>query len=167
MDDAGICWWQQVGQYAAEPPAWTRLYDSNRNTHMKLDDLIPSKFIKQSDVGEDEITVTIRKVTKQNVAGADEDPEYKAVVQFDEFDKPMVMGPTNLRRVADQHGNDVELWYGKQMILFVDPDVSYAGKRTGGLRVKAIRHPRPTRHQTMNDDDINLALDAERTKTPF
>ena len=47
-------WWHEVGQYAAEPPAWTRLYEQTR-TSMKIGDMIESKYLKQSDVDDEAV----------------------------------------------------------------------------------------------------------------
>ena len=91
-DDRGLLWWQQTGATEATRPAWTRLYETQKETimGMTLDDLLPSKFLKKSDLGDDEHIVTIRKISKTNVARDDKPPEYKATLQFDEFQKPMI-----------------------------------------------------------------------------
>ena len=49
---------------------------------MKIGDMIESKYLKQSDVGDDEITVTVQGLKKVNVARDDEDPEYRWTVKF-------------------------------------------------------------------------------------
>src|SRR5690242_5431239 len=125
-DQSDVCYWQTVGQYAAEPPAWTRLYESNlhKDTDMglTLNDLLDSKFLKKEDLGDDEHVVTIRKVSKTNTAREDQEPKYKAAIKFDEFAKPMIANKTNLKRIAAALGDDIELWTGKQVTLFYDPD---------------------------------------------
>ena len=154
-----IEWFQTVGQYAAEPPAWTRLYEQTR-TSMKIGDMIESKYLKQSDV-EDEVPVTVQGLKKVNVARDDEDPEYRWTVKFAEFPKPMVLNVTNLKRMAKALGDDTDGWTGNQVLLYVDPDIEFGGNVVGGLRIKSIPRkaakPRPK-----SDDDINAALDDGR-----
>ena len=153
-------WWQTVGQYADEPPAWTRLYEQTR-TDMKIGDMIESKYLKQSDVGDEEIPVTVKGIKKVNVARDDEDPEYRWTVLFNEFPKPMVLNITNLKRMGKALGDDTDGWPGNQVLLYVDPDIEFGGNVVGGLRIKSI--PRKvTRPARASDDEINRKLDDGR-----
>lgn len=111
----------------------------------KVGDMIESKYLKQSDV-EDELLVTVQKVGKQNIAKKDDEPEYKWLIRFEELPKPMVLNSTNIKRLAKACGSDeTEEWTGKQVILYVDPDVEFAGNVVGGLRIRAHRPTQPTR----------------------
>src|SRR5690348_13999808 len=94
-DDRGLLWWQQTGATEATRPAWTRLYetDPHKDKHMKLSDMMESKYLRQNDV-DDEVTVTVAGLKKVNVARDDEDPEYRWTVKFNEFPKPMVLNVT-------------------------------------------------------------------------
>ena len=161
-DDRGLQWWQQAGATEATRPAWTRLYepkpDKDMNMGLKLNDLIDSKFLKKEDLGDEEHTVTIKKVSKTNVARDDEPPKYKGTILFDEFPKPMVANTTNLNRIAKAMGNDTDAWIGQQVKVFYDPDVEFGGKIVGGIRVRVASAKR----RSMNDDDINRALDDGR-----
>lgn len=103
----------------------------------KIGEMIESKYLKQSDV-DDEVVVTVQKVGKANVAKKDDEPEYKWLVRFDEFPKPMVLNSTNIKRLAKAcSSDDTDDWIGKQVILYVDPDVEFAGNVVGGLRIRA------------------------------
>lgn len=111
----------------------------------KVGDMIESKYLKQSDV-EDELLVTVEKVGKQNIAKKDDEPEYKWLIRFQELPKPMVLNSTNIKRLAKACGSDdTDDWTGKQVILYVDPDVEFAGNVVGGLRIRAHRQAPPTR----------------------
>ena len=155
--------------YAAEPPAWMRLYETTR-TGMKIGDMIESKYLKQSDVDE-ETTVTVQGLKKVNVARDDEDPEYRWTVKFNEFPKPMVLNVTNLKRLAKALGDDSDNWIGNQVILYVDPDIEFGGNVVGGLRIKGISRARTAAkpRRALSDDDINAALDDGRdtSDVPF
>lgn len=150
-------WWQTVGQLAAEAtrPGWTRLYETDKDRNMKIGELIPSKYLKQADVAEDTV-VTVSGLKKTNVAREDEAPDYKYVIKFEEFDKPMVLNSTNIKRLGKALGDDTDDWIGGKVTLYVDPDVEYGGEVKGGLRVRAIQRKGTLAKAT--DDDINQKL---------
>jgi hypothetical protein len=103
----------------------------------KIGEMIESKYLKQSDVDEDRV-VTVVKVGKANVAKEGEEPEYKWLIRFKEFNKPMVLNSTNIKRLAKAcASDDTDEWIEKQVVLYVDPDVEFAGNVVGGLRVRA------------------------------
>lgn len=105
----------------------------------KIGEMIDSKYLKQSDVN-DEAVVTIEKVGKANVARKGDEPELKWLIRFREFEKPMVLNATNIKRLAKAcNSDDTDEWVGKQVTLFVDHDVEFGGNIVGGLRVKAHR----------------------------
>lgn len=104
---------------------------------MRIDEMLPSKYLKQSDV-DGEVVVTVTALKKTNVALPDAPAEFKFVIQFAEFDKPMVLNATNVKRLFKTLGPETENWVGGKMILFVDENVEYAGNVTGGLRLKAL-----------------------------
>ena len=137
---------------------------------MKVTDLMKSKYLKQGDIGDEEVPVTFKKVVKENVARKDADPEYKAVAYFHEFEKPMVLNATNLKRIAKTLGDDTEDWIGNSMILYVDETVEFGGEQKGGLRLK--RQPLPAsvlRKPTQSDINRKLsdAADEDAEKLPF
>ena len=103
----------------------------------KIGEMIESKYLKQSDVEEDTV-VTVEKVGKANVAPKGEEAEYKWLIRFTEFPKPMVLNSTNIKRLAKAcDSDDTDNWIGKQVVLFVDPDVEFAGNVVGGLRIRS------------------------------
>lgn len=114
----------------------------------KIGEMIESKYLKQSDV-QDEIVVTIEKVGKANVAPKGEEPEFKWLVRFNEFPKPMVLNSTNIKRLAKAcASDDTDEWTGKQVVLYVDPDVEFAGNVVGGLRIRTHKPAPQTRQVT-------------------
>lgn len=102
----------------------------------KIGEMIESKYLKQSDV-EDEVTVTIVKVGKGNIAKEGDTPDMKWMVKFQEFKKPMIINSTNIKRLARAcNSEDSDDWTGKQVVLYVDHDVEFAGNVVGGLRIR-------------------------------
>lgn len=117
----------------------------------KIGTMLESKYLKQSDVDQDYI-VTIAGLEHVNVAAQDADKdEFKWVIRFEEFDKPMVLNSTNIQLLAKACGSDeTDDWVGKQVIVYSDPNVSYGGKLVGGLRIKkhSIARPVAPKHRT-------------------
>jgi hypothetical protein len=111
----------------------------------KVGEMIESKYLKQSDIDHDAL-VTIEKVGKANIAREGDEPEYKWLVRFAEVKKPMVLNSTNIKRLAKAcNSDDTDDWVGKQVVLYVDPDVEYAGNVVGGLRIRAHKQQPQTR----------------------
>lgn len=122
---------------------------------MKVSSMIESKYLKQSDV-DDDINVTVQGLKRVNVARDDEDPDYKWVCKFNEFEKPMVLNATNIKRMAKALGDDTDDWTGNQVTLYVDPDIEFGGNVVGGLRVRAIKSKAATKPRPTNDDDSSV-----------
>ena len=112
----------------------------------RVGDMIESKYLKQTDV-HDETLVTVVKVGKANVAREGDEPEFKWLIRFKEFTKPMVLNSTNIKRLARACGDDTDEWTGKQVMLYVDPDVEFAGNVVGGLRVRGLPKAQPETRQ--------------------
>ena len=101
-----------------------------------INEMMPSKYLKISDVP-DPVIVTVAGVKQVNIAQEDKEPEYKWGIKFKEFQKPMILNKTNMTVAALVFkSNQTEDWIGKEIILFNDESVSYAGQVTGGLRFR-------------------------------
>ena len=117
---------------------------------MNMSDVKSSKFLKRDDVGEGTL-VTISDVSKENVAKEGAEPELKVCLHFLELEKPFVLNSTNGQIIAKITGkeNDIEkTWLGTKVVLYDDPNVSFGGKLTGGIRVRAPRIPKTATQQT-------------------
>ncbi len=105
-----------------------------------VNDLKQSKYLKQQDVGTG-VLVTIDRYEEVNVAQEGQSPELKWVLFFKELEKPMVLNSTNGQLIERITGSgDFDDWIGKVVVLYNDPNVSFAGRVTGGIRVRA---PKP------------------------
>jgi hypothetical protein len=107
----------------------------------KTSEMIPSNYLKQSDFADDTI-VTVENVEQKDIAMEGKPAEYKWLVRFKEFDKPMVLNTTNIRAMEKACGsNDTDDWRGNKVIVYVDENVSYGGELVGGLRIKKNKPP--------------------------
>jgi hypothetical protein len=109
-------------------------------------DLGSSDFLKQADFTDGGGQVfTIARVEKRTFEARDGLPaDSRWVVTF-EGGRCLGLNKTNLRLLAKWFGKHARGWIGKDVAIYIDESVSYAGRLTGGLRVR-----KPTR------DDKNV-----------
>ena len=98
-------------------------------------------------------TVTVEKVTR----GRSEQPVDVHLVEFP--GKPFKPAKSVRRVLAAAWGTDASAWAGRRMTIYGDPEVRYAGKAVGGLRVSHVSHI---------DKPVTVALTVTRGKRePF
>lgn len=102
-----------------------------------IDNMKTSKFLKKSDLGDDdERVLTIAAVDKDNV-GTDENEDLKWVLRFREEPKAMVLNWTNMQLCASVLGSrNTDDWIGKRILVWHDPAVMFKGEMKGGLRIR-------------------------------
>jgi len=133
-----------------------------------IDDLKRSRFLAQKDV-DPPVLVTITGYEEINIAVEGAEPVWEWILNFKEFEKPLILKPTNGELIKAITGSkEFSDWIGWQIVLYVEPSVSYGGKITGGIRARAPKtsarpqlQPRPQtpREQINNpppigEDDI-------------
>lgn len=124
---------------------------------MSFDQLVPtdSKYLKQGDVGEDGVILTIRGFKQEELKTDDGGTETKVILYFvEEGYKPMVLNRTNSELVGKATGaaNAGEA-RGKKIVVYADPTVGFGGKITGGLRIKKISGPPVAPRQAAQTED--------------
>jgi hypothetical protein len=97
---------------------------------INMNDAFPSKWLKAADVGDDDILVTMRNVTMEEVA----DGERKPVLWLEGYDKGVVLNKTNGTNISQLYGPDSDGWIGRQMTLST-AWVDFNGKSTLSLRL--------------------------------
>ena len=122
-----------------------------------------SKFLKQGDVGAGAL-MTVESCERHNVAKEGAEPELKWCLTFSDNDKPLVLNSTNIQLCERIFGSDdTDVWIGKKIVLYTDPNISYQGKVVGGIRVRAPKvkattaaapPPPPPPVEDLTDDDI-------------
>jgi hypothetical protein len=115
-----------------------------KDTNMpKISEMLPSNYLKQADFPEDYI-VTVRKIEKKNIAMDGKPADWKWLAFYDEFEKPMVLNSTNIQLMSKACGSeDTDDWIGKQIIVYVDENVSFGGELVGGLRIRKHQQAAP------------------------
>ena len=98
-------------------------------------------------------TVTVSEVKK----GTAEQPVEVHLAEFP--GKPFKPAKSVRRVLAKAWGTDASQWAGRRLTIYCDPEVRYAGKAVGGLRVSHVSHI---------DKPITVALTVTRGKrAPF
>lgn len=133
-----------------------------------------SKYLKSGDLGDvgTEKRLKIKTVTKETHVGERE--ETKACLWFTTTDKGLLLNKTNRQVLWDAFGNDMSLWAGKVIVVFVAM-TEFRGKMGPGLRVRipppkddyrapAPKKPPPKPQVEEEPDDFDEAenLDDER-----
>jgi hypothetical protein len=122
----------------------------------RINDMVESKFLKKEDVGEGAL-LTITGVTQHNVAKQGAGEELKWCVEFEEIDKPMVLNVTNMRAIEKIVGSDdTDNWTGVKIVLYEDPNISFQGKLTGGIRIRPPKKTVAPKQAALPAEDSNI-----------
>jgi hypothetical protein len=113
------------------------------NYDITWSDCSGSKYLKQDDIDQSGVTVTINRYDKHMIEGRNGEPDReKVVVFFDEIDKPLVLNATNADAIKTYtRASTPQESIGKKLELFVDPTIAFAGKVVGGLRFRPLQQP--------------------------
>jgi hypothetical protein len=102
------------------------------NAAPNADDFIGGNYLKKEDI-DGAMTVALTDVWSEAVLNAGRN---KLVVSFREFEKPLILNKTNIKRFARIFGTgDTKAWRWP-VTLYVEPGVEYAGQVVGGIRVR-------------------------------
>ena len=115
-----------------------REHDHDTPTEADLDQVYGSRFLSVTDVGGRKIRTTIVRIKKEDLPSGDGAKRPRFVVFFEHLDKPMVLNATNKNELVEKLGRDPAKWKGASVGLYVDPNVTYAGKRVAGLRLRVL-----------------------------
>lgn len=120
--------------------------------HVKL--MFPSKYLAGPDLQGRDVTLTILKVTKREVAiSGTSMKEVVNVLHFKEMQsrpeaerKAWIMNTTNANMIAEIHKEPNPLkWGGLRITIYFDESVMFGKRRTGGLRIRPVVPPEPQR----------------------
>jgi F0F1-type ATP synthase alpha subunit len=119
------------------------LLQRTNEENMKVKDMIESKYLRKEDYEED--TVHTIKGVKLEDLGKDERKEERWILYFREASKGMVLNVTTIRVLEAAYGDDTDLWLGKKITIYVDPNVSFQGRVVGGLRLRPMKPEKTAR----------------------
>lgn len=132
---------------------------------MNIRELKKSKYLKKEDC-EPPLQLTMNEVRLEDV-GADGGQDERHVLYFQEEEKGMVLNSTNGQLIADITGSEESSeWAGKKIELYHERNVFFAGKRTGGIRVREITQSRPPQTKPHRNVEMSEASSIE-DEIPF
>jgi hypothetical protein len=108
----------------------------------KVSEMIVSKFLKKEDFEDGDQVLTIKGVKLEDMPG--DDGQQKWVLYFRELQKGMALNSTTIRVLEKGYGSDSDMWIGKKILMYVDPNVSFRGQVVGGLRLRTQKAPPAT-----------------------
>lgn len=98
-----------------------------------INDLYPSRYLKQSDLKGTTPVVTMDRLAIETL-GEGEEAENKPVLYFAGKEKGLVLNKTNTNTIASLYGDETDDWKGQPVQLLSAP-VSYNGKTTMAIRI--------------------------------
>ena len=94
------------------------------------------------DIGDKKIRTKILRVRIEDVKDRDTGRmKKKLLVFFDGIDKRLVLNVTNKNILVDAFGKAPAGWINATVGILVDPNVGFAGKKTGGVRLRVLLPP--------------------------
>jgi hypothetical protein len=117
---------------------------------MRKGDALPGKYLAKEDFPAPTL-VKIDVVTLEMVKSDRGPDERKPVLYFkdssnDGLDlaRGIILNVGNWEACEEITGeDDSDNWANKQIVVYVDPDVTFGGKRVGGIRIRASNAPVP------------------------
>jgi hypothetical protein len=128
-------------------------YDPDTPSENDLDLAYGSKYLGVMDLGSHRIRSRIQKVRKQELTDNEGRKKMKFLIYFDALDKPLALNTTNKDELVRGLGRVPANWISASVGLYVDPNIMFAGKKTGGVRLRVLepakakspkRKPAPT-----------------------
>lgn len=125
---------------------------------MRRSQAFPSKYLGKDDLDHPRV-LTIDDVHQDDIE-SDGQISTKAVMDFRERDaKPWIINVGNWMTIEDAYGEDSEDWIGKQVELYVDPNVMFGQKRVGGVRVRIPTASQPAGQKQRNHPQPQLSTE--------
>ena len=113
--------------------------DPDIPTEHDIDEAYGSQYLGVTDVGDRKIRTRIVKTKKEQVRDRESGKlKKRIVVFFENVAKPLILNATNLNTLIDALGRNPANWLNASIGIWVDPSVAYAGKKTGGVRLRVL-----------------------------
>jgi hypothetical protein len=95
-----------------------------------------AKYLKKEDIPSP-VDTSILWIKEEEVTAPGKGTEIRLVLYFDGLKKGLVLNMANADALAEITAtDDYEQWSDLPIQLYVDPDVKYGGKKTGGIRIR-------------------------------
>ena len=122
---------------------------------MKRSEAFPSKYLSQDDV-DPAVRATISGLRIEMLKSEEKGDEQKPILLFREDIKPLILNNTNWTTLEDAYGEDSDLWVGKTVEIYRDPNVMMGKKKVGGVRFRIPQAQAPVQPLSF-DEAVALA----------
>lgn len=102
---------------------------------MKASNFIGGDYLKSEHIGETRPVVTVARYTIEKGQDQSGHRWERPCLWFQGKERGLLMNATNLNACVAAWGDEMDAWIGRQLTLYVDPNVQYQGKTVPGLRV--------------------------------
>ena len=110
-----------------------------------------SKWLTKADV--EAMSAESRRTVVERITEEEVGDDIKPVLYLKGIGKPWPINMTGLETLADITGSDdTDDFAGTAVEIYVDPDVRYAGKRIGGIKLRALDAKKETADEGLSDD---------------
>ena len=127
-----------------------------------------SKYLAQADIPTGgELTLTMNGFSQETTDGNDGKREILTLLNFTGGHKPMVIKPTNrdiLKDLGYETAGDVR---AHDITVWIDHSVRYAGRKVGGLRLKAPAGTEAGENQAQQDQQAQADDFSPDSDIPF
>lgn len=118
---------------------------------MRRNQALPSNYLSKEDFPKP-VQAEVAEVIMEKMPG---DGKMKPVVYIRnasdrelDVERGIILNGTNWDAIAEMRGEDpneteTDRWIGTLIVIFNDPNVSFGGKRTGGIRIRAPKSAQP------------------------
>ena len=95
-----------------------------------------AKYLKKEDIPSP-VNTSILSIKEEEVTTPGKGTETRLVLYFDGLKKGLVLNQANADALEEITGtDDTDEWADTPVQLWVNPDVTYGGKRIGGIRIR-------------------------------
>lgn len=121
--------------------------------------MIESKYLKKSDVEEQQMNVKVISCLQENVALEGKPEEFQWVMRFQGVKKGLIMKKTNLNLMSLATGQrNSDFWPSCDITLYNDPTVQFKGEMVGGIRIMVpqpgMQQQAPQQSQFTSDNNL-------------
>jgi len=97
-----------------------------------------SQWLSSEDIQGQDVKVTVAACRRHKDVQFDQGRKEATVfsLEFKGKEKQLVLNSTNRKRMVELFGNNVKEWKDKEIVLFVNENVRFAGKKVCGIRIK-------------------------------
>jgi hypothetical protein len=100
-----------------------------------------AKYLKKEDIP-CPVNSSILWIKEEEVTSPGKGTDTRLVLYLDGLKKGLVLNTANAEALLDMTGtDDYEKWSDIPIQLYVDPDVNFGGKKTGGICIRRIPAP--------------------------